>query len=106
MQIEEDVAVTDKDIISRKAEIDKIVKQMNDLSELFREISTMVIEQGTLLDRIDFNVSDAARHVSAGNRELQKIMDAENNRTAKYVLWCEVQLIVVCLVILLLKYSH
>ena len=82
--------VTDKDIISRKTEINKIVKQMNDLSELFREISTLVIEQGTLLDRIDFNVSDATRHVSAGNRELQKIMDAENNRYAKYVLWCEV----------------
>ena len=32
-------------------------------------------------------------------------MDAENNKTAKYVLWCEVQMIVVLLVILVLKYS-
>lgn len=60
---EESKVVTSKDLLQRKGEIDKIVKQMNDLAALFREISTMVIEQGTLLDRIDFNVSDAAKHV-------------------------------------------
>jgi syntaxin 16 len=56
--------------VHRKGEIDKIVKQMNDLSTLFREISGLVVEQGTVLDRIDFNVSDAARHTEAGNKEL------------------------------------
>ena len=62
--------VTDKEILVRRGEIDRIVKQMNDLTTLFREVSTMVIEQGTLLDRIDFNISDAAKHVGAGNKEL------------------------------------
>ena len=62
--------VTDKEILVRRGEIDRIVKQMNDLATLFREVSTMVIEQGTLLDRIDFNISDAAKHVGAGNKEL------------------------------------
>lgn len=43
--IEEERIVTNKqEIIYRKAEIDKIVKQMNDLSTLFRDISTLVVE--------------------------------------------------------------
>lgn len=106
LQLQMEEEVSDQERVYRRQEIDKIVKQMNDLAALFRDVSTMVIEQGTLLDRIDFNVSDACKHVTDGNKELKKIIEAENSPMARYVMWCEVNLIVVCLFILLLKYSH
>jgi len=104
VQIHEEVS--DQEVVHRKKEIDTIVKQMNDLAVLFRDVSTLVIAQGTLLDRIDFNVSDACKHVADGNKELKKIIEAENSPLARQVMWCEANLIVVCLFILLLKYSH
>jgi syntaxin 16 len=32
---------------------------MNELAVIFKELSTLVIEQGTILDRIDFNIEQA-----------------------------------------------
>lgn len=43
---------------------------MNELAELFRNLSTMVVEQGTVLDRIDYNVKEAKSNVDKGNKEL------------------------------------
>ena len=43
----------------KKQEIEDIVAQMNSLSDLFRDVSNLVVEQGTVLDRIDFHIVDA-----------------------------------------------
>ena len=40
----------------KKQEIESIVNQMNSLSDLFRDVSNLVVEQGTVLDRIDFHI--------------------------------------------------
>ena len=56
---------------------------MNGLSDLFRDVNNLVIEQGSVLDRIDFHVVDARGQVQKGNKELQKIMDVENNVRVK-----------------------
>jgi t-SNARE complex subunit (syntaxin) len=32
---------------------------MEEISEMFRQISNLVVEQGSVLDRIDFNVKSA-----------------------------------------------
>ena len=42
--------------LMKKQEIDHIVNQMNNLSDLFRDVSNLIIEQGTVLDRIDFHI--------------------------------------------------
>ena len=43
----------------RNQEIPKIVEQMKDLSSLYQEMNNIVIEQGTLMDRIDSNIYEA-----------------------------------------------
>jgi syntaxin 16 len=40
-------------------EIGGIVGAINELAVLFKELSILVIDQGTVLDRIDFNASEA-----------------------------------------------
>ena len=47
----------------KKQEIEDIVAQMNGLSDLFRDVSNLVVEQGTVLDRIDFHIVDARGQV-------------------------------------------
>lgn len=59
-----------QDIVRRDKELRDILQSIVELQELFKEFSTMVIEQGTLLDRIDYNVEQTQHLVKAGNENL------------------------------------
>ena len=78
---------------------------MNQLSDLFRDVSNLVVEQGTVLDRIDFHIQDARGSVARGNRELQKIMDVESNVRVKAVQICLINWIVIMTFVLILKHG-
>ena len=102
----EEIKTTDPAVARiKKQEIESIVNQMNGLSDLFRDVSNLVVEQGSVLDRIDFHIQDARGQVQKGNRELQKIMDVENNMRVKAVQICLVNWIVIFTFILLLKHG-
>nr|CAG4645710.1 EOG090X0AQP [Lynceus sp. MCZ IZ 141354] len=56
----------------REREIQHVVRSISDLNVIFKEISHMVADQGTILDRIDFNVEQAQVKVHEGLTQLQK----------------------------------
>ena len=56
----------------RNKEIDVMVNTVNELKKIFEEISNMVIFQGTILDRIDYNTYQSRHHIRRGNRELEE----------------------------------
>ncbi|XP_011183308.1 syntaxin-16 [Zeugodacus cucurbitae] len=58
--------------INRDEEVTKIVKSIYDLNDIFKDLSQMVQEQGTILDRIDYNVEQTQTRVSEGLRQLQR----------------------------------
>ncbi|XP_020715146.1 syntaxin-16 isoform X3 [Ceratitis capitata] len=58
--------------LSRDEEVTKIVKSIYDLNDIFKDLSQMVQEQGTVLDRIDYNVEQTQTKVSEGLRQLQR----------------------------------
>ncbi|MGG6496153.1 UNVERIFIED_CONTAM: hypothetical protein NY603_24875, partial [Bacteroidetes bacterium 56_B9] len=74
--------VMDAQIEQREREIEKIAQGVIDLSNLFQELNTMVIDQGTVLDRIDYNVERTAEHVKEADKEL-KVATGYQERSTK-----------------------
>lgn len=79
----------------REKEILRIAQSINDLAQLFHELSVLVIEQGTILDRIDYNVERSLDQVRAGTRELEK---AESYSKKMRTMKCLICLFLACVI--------
>lgn len=58
-------------IAHREREINDIAQGIIELANIFQELQTMVIDQGSMLDRIDYNVENMARDVKEADKELK-----------------------------------
>lgn len=67
-------------------EIRELAESVRDLAVLFKELSTLVIEQGTIIDRIDYNVEDALDKSKKGKVHLQKARKAQKSNRSRKVL--------------------
>lgn len=63
----------DAAIAQREREINDIAKGIIELSDIFRELQGMIIDQGTMLDRIDYNVERMNTEVKAADKELKVV---------------------------------
>jgi syntaxin 16 len=66
---------TQREIIERDQELETVLVSIVELQELFKEVSDAVIEQGTLLDRIDNNIERTQENVqqAVGHLEVNLI---------------------------------
>lgn len=54
----------DQDVInSRTHSLNEIANSIANLAELFKDLSTLIIDQGTLLDSVEYNIEQTAVHV-------------------------------------------
>jgi len=60
----------DAAIMQREREITDIAKGIIELADIFKELQTMVIDQGTMLDRIDYNVEMLNVNVKEADKEM------------------------------------
>ncbi|CAG9813794.1 unnamed protein product [Phaedon cochleariae] len=63
-------------------EVNAIVKSIMDLNDIFKDLSQMVVDQGTVLDRIDYNIEQTSIQVHEGFKQLQKA-DAYQRKNRK-----------------------
>lgn len=66
-------STNDTAIAQREHEINEIASGIIELAEIFKELQNMVIDQGTMLDRIDYNVENMAVNVKAADKELNVV---------------------------------
>jgi syntaxin 16 len=83
----------------REKEVMGIVKSIVDLNQVYKDLAHMVEEQGTILDRIDWNVESTQTRVYEGYKQLQK---AERYQRANRKMYCIFILSVVTLMLLML----
>lgn len=90
-------------IQEREEEIRGIEQGITELNEIFRDLGTMVTEQGVMVDNIEQNVSNAATHTKAADREL--ITAARYQKGARNRMCCLLLILAIILTVVLLAVS-
>ena len=93
----------DTAIAQRESEINDIAKGIIELADIFRELQSMVIDQGTMLDRIDYNVERMATDVKWAEKELVVATNYQKRNTKRKVLLLLLLLVIGMFVLLLVK---
>lgn len=90
----------------RDEDINKLIDTINELSQLFKQMNQLVIEQGTLVDRIDYNVEKTLTHTQKAKVELHKAHKYQSSKCADYCIKVLIIMIAIFSVLLILKYKH
>ncbi|XVE63105.1 hypothetical protein DITRI_Ditri06bG0173000 [Diplodiscus trichospermus] len=85
--------------VEREREIQQVVESVNELAQIMKDLSVLVIDQGTIVDRIDYNIQNVATTVEEGLKQLQK---AERTQKQGGMVMCASVLVIMCFVMLVL----
>jgi len=97
--------LAERNVEERDQEIQKIAVSINELSTIFKELATLVIDQGTILDRIDYNMENVVVSTQRGVKELEKAEKySKSTRPLKCIAFLVV-LIIIFTIILIIKNS-
>lgn len=94
------------EIQSRDKEISQIAKSIEELGSIFKELAVLVIDQGTILDRIDYNMEAVVEHTKTGIQQLEKAEKSQKSARPMKCIICLLCTIAVLLLILVLKHRH
>lgn len=83
----------------REREIQQVVESVNELAQIMKDLSVLVIDQGTIVDRIDYNIQNVAASVEEGLKQLQK---AERTQKQGGMVMCATVLVIMCFIMLVL----
>lgn len=93
----------DAAIVQREREIEDIAQGIIDLSDLFRDLQSIVIDQGTMLDRIDYNVERMAVDVKEADKELNVASGYQKKTTKRKIILLLILIIVGMIILLVIK---
>ena len=93
----------DTAIAQREREIEDIAQGIIELSDLFRDLQTMVIDQGTMLDRIDYNVERMHTDVKDAEVELKVASGYQRKTTKRKIILLLILVIAGVIILLVIK---
>lgn len=79
----------------RDEEITRIAQSIEELATIFKELAVLVIDQGTVLDRIDFNMEQVVEHTRQG---IDQLVVADTHSKSNRPLKCVLILIVLIMI--------
>lgn len=62
---------------NRDRELNNILRGVNTLTEMFKDFQVVVSEQGSILDRIDYNIEVSADNVLKGKKKIIKANESQ-----------------------------
>jgi syntaxin 16 len=85
-------------VVEREKDIQTIVRSVEELATIMRDLSVLVIDQGSVVDRIDYNMEQVATHVEEGVKELVK---AEKHQKSSRMMLCIMFLFCACILMIM-----
>ena len=70
----------------RDSELNQLLNSVNDLAGIFKDMQVLVMEQGSILDRIDYNIDIASTNVVKGKNSLIKANDYHKNNCFRNII--------------------
>jgi syntaxin 16 len=103
LQTQTTLTSNDAAIMQREREITDIAQGIIELADIFKELQTMIIDQGTMLDRIDYNVERMAVDVKAADKELKVASGYQRKGTKRRIIFLLILLVVGMIILLIVK---
>lgn len=92
-----------KHLERRNTELGILLNNMSNLASTFSDLKNLVMEQGTVLDRIDYNIDEAALNTSKGKKHLMNASELQKKSCFRNVMLFLVAFIFVESILLMLK---
>ncbi|KAJ0410199.1 hypothetical protein P43SY_002531 [Pythium insidiosum] len=99
-----EVEIAEDLINERDQEIQKIAESITELATIFKELAVLVIDQGTILDRIDYNMEQVVEQTEKGLVELEKAEEMQKSNRPMKCIGLLLVLIFIMTTILVLKH--
>jgi len=94
-----------EDAVSQKEkEVRQIAQSINDLALIFKDLSILVTEQGTLLDRIDFNIETTKVTMESAVKEVKKAQDHQKSYKKKLCMLLLCLIILILLIVIVIRF--
>ena len=58
------------------------MESINELAQIMKDLSVLVIDQGTILDRIDYNIQATAASIDEGVKQIEKANETQKKGCA------------------------
>ncbi len=92
-------------VAERDVEINRVAKSIEELAAIFKELAVLVIDQGTILDRIDYNMEMTVDHTKEGLVQLHKAEEYQKSAFPMRCIIVLVVLIIIMLIVLVVKHQ-
>lgn len=91
------------DIEQRTHEITQIASSIGELADVFRDLGNLVVEQGTVLDSVEYNVQQTAKQMDDAVQELHVARRYQSNTGKRKCILLLILLIIGMILILIYK---
>ena len=88
----------------RDNELNILLDSVNELAQLFKDMQSLVMQQGTILDRIDYNIDIASVNVTKGKKSIVKADKYQKNNCFRNVIIVLIICIFIEAILLILKF--
>ncbi|EAN31738.2 SNARE domain protein [Theileria parva strain Muguga] len=103
--IQDSVQTSHDNIADRTLRLQQIALTVQDLKDMYTQMSTMLVEQGSMLDQIDYNVKEFSRNSHKFAQELKRRHERDNPKKAIKTVRYLVTVIFVQLVFVIIKFA-
>ncbi|KIK67408.1 hypothetical protein GYMLUDRAFT_37528 [Collybiopsis luxurians FD-317 M1] len=94
------------DLQTRDRELSEIAKSIASLAELFKDLSVLVIDQGTLLDSVEYNIEQTAVQMKDAVQELNTATRYQKNTGRRQCIFLLVLIIIGLIIVIIFKPKH